>query len=326
MKKVLVTGGAGYIGSHIVRKLLRSGYEVVVYDSLVYGHRDAIPENVNFVKGDLADKVLLEKTFVENSFDAVMHFAGFAYVGESVENPKKYFENNVVNGLNLLNSCVRHNVKKFIFSSSCSVYGTPISLPITENEKKSPESPYGETKLIFEKFLNWYDTAYGLKYVSLRYFNAAGADDSGIIGEHHDPETHLIPLVLDVAIGKRDNIKIFGIDYDTKDGTCIRDYIHVNDLADIHIKSLENLEEESKEYNVGVGKGYSVKEIIEICREVTGHEIPTIESRRRAGDPPKLYADASKIKEELNWEPRYGIREIIESAWKWHKKRFGSGG
>ncbi len=321
MSKVLVTGGAGYIGSHVIRKLLSDGFEVVVYDNLIYGHRGAVPENAIFIEGDLSDLELLEKTFSEHSFDSVVHFAGFTYVGESVKEPKKYFENNVVSGLNLLNACVKHGVKKFIFSSSCSVYGNPDSLPLVEEEKKSPESPYGESKLIFEKFLKWYDGAYGLKYVSLRYFNAAGADESGEIGEDHDPETHLIPLILDVALGKRENIKIFGTDYDTNDGTCIRDYIHVNDLAEIHVLSLKDLDKgnKSKWYNVGVGKGYSVKEIIEMCREVTGHEIPVIESGRRAGDPAELYADSSKVKEELNWIPKYDLRMIIESAWKWQK-------
>ena len=323
VKKILVTGGAGYIGSHIVRRLLEEGHEVMVYDNLVYGHREAVPGSVGFIKGDLSDIKLLDKTFLENDFYAVMHFAAFAFVGESVENPKKYFENNVVSGLNLLNACVKHGVKKFIFSSSCAVYGTPLVLPISEKEKKSPESPYGESKLIFERFLKWYDLAYGLKYVSLRYFNAAGADDSGEIGEHHDPETHLIPLVLDVAVGRRDNIKVFGTDYNTNDGTCIRDYIHVNDLAEVHVKSLENLKEESKEFNVGVGKGHSVKEIIDVCREVTGHAIPTVETGRRSGDPPKLYTDPTLLKKELDWEPKYDLRAIIESAWNWHKKKFG---
>jgi UDP-glucose 4-epimerase len=321
--KIFVTGGAGYIGSHAVRRLLGAGHEVVVFDNLIYGHRESVPESVRFVEGELSDKKLLERTFEENEFDAVMHFAGFAYVGESVEKPGKYFWNNVVSGLNLLDACVKYNVKKFIFSSSCAVYGTPLKLPIVEDEKKDPESPYGETKFVFENFLRWYDKAHGLKYVSLRYFNAAGADESGEIGEDHDPETHLIPLVLDAALGRRGEIKIFGTDYETPDGTCVRDYIHVNDLADVHVLALDKLGGESKEYNVGVGEGYSVKEIIDMAREITGKEILAVESSRRAGDPPELYADSSKLREDLGWEPKYDLRKIIESAWNWHKKRFG---
>jgi len=239
--KILVTGGAGFIGSQVVKKLLGDNYEVVVYDSLVNGHREFVPEKAKFVKGDLYDMNLLESVFNENNFDAVMHFAGFTSMGESVENPMKYFKNNIVNGLNILNVCVKNGVKKFIFSSSAGVYGTPENLPITESENRKPENPYGETKLIFENFLKSYDKAYGLKSVCLRYFNASGADRNLEIGEDHTPETHLIPLILDVALGRRDSINIFGTDYDTKDGPCIRDYVHVEDLANAHIKALEKI-------------------------------------------------------------------------------------
>ncbi|HLD02802.1 MAG TPA: UDP-glucose 4-epimerase GalE [Candidatus Nanoarchaeia archaeon] len=317
--KVLVTGGAGYIGSHVVRRLLQKNHEVIMLDNLSRGHIESVPKEAVFIKGDLADKKVLEKLFSEYKIDAVMHFAAFAYVGESIKEPKKYFKNNVENGLNLLDACARHGVKKFIFSSSCAVYGTPENLPITEDSKKHPESPYGETKMIFENHLADYDRKHGLKFISLRYFNAAGADDSGEIGEHHDPETHLIPLVLGVALGKRENIAIFGKDYPTNDGTCMRDYVHVNDLADAHLLALENLGKESKFYNVGTGSGYSVKEIVDACTKITGHDIPVVDEARRQGDPPALYADSSKIKKELGWKPKYDLGRIIETAWKWHK-------
>lgn len=317
--KILVTGGAGYIGSHVVRKLLQANHDVIIYDNLSRGHKESVPKEATFVKGDLADKNALEKLFLENRIDAVMHFAAFAYVGESVKEPEKYFKNNVEYGLNLLDACARHGVKKFIFSSSCAVYGTPEKLPITEDSRKHPESPYGETKMIFENHLTNYDKKHGLKFVALRYFNAAGADDSGQIGEHHDPEPHLIPLVLDVALGKRKSIAIFGKDYPTKDGTCIRDYVHVNDLADAHLLALEKLGNESKFYNLGTGSGYSVKEIIEACKKITQCPIPVVHEARRPGDPAALYSDSSKIKKELGWKPKYNLDKIIETAWKWHK-------
>jgi len=320
--KVLVTGGAGFIGSHTTRKLVNSGHEVVVFDNLVYGHREFVPPKAVFIEGDLSDKELLEKVFSENKIDAVMHFAAYAFAGESVEKPEKYFTNNIVYGLNLLNVCAKNDVKKFIFSSSCSVYGTPDKLPVSEGEKKDPESPYGETKLIFEKFLKWYHKIHGLDFISLRYFNAAGADESLEIGEHHEPETHLIPLIFDVALGKRQNLRIYGTDYGTKDGTCVRDYIHVNDLADAHIVALENVKGKSSAYNLGIGRGYSVREIIKVCEEITGKKIAVKESERREGDPDALYSDSSKVKRELGWSPKYGIREIVETAWNWHKKRF----
>ena len=317
---ILVTGGAGYIGSHVVRKLLKKGYDVIIYDNLIHGHEYAIPENAKFIKGDLADTDLLEKIFNENKIDAVMHFAAYASVGESVVNPKKYFQNNIINGINLLNKCQEHGIRKFIFSSSCAIFGTPTKLPITESETKKPENPYGETKLIFESILKRYDHAYGLKHINLRYFNASGADESGEIGEDHDPETHLIPLIFDVAIGKKSEIKIFGSDYNTPDGTCIRDYVHVNDLANVHVLALESLKNESMSFNIGVGKGYSVNEIIKICEEITGKEIKKINTGRRDGDPPELFADSSKLQNELKWKPEYDIKDIISSAWIWHQK------
>jgi len=321
MEKVLVTGGAGYIGSHVVKELLRKDYEVVVYDSLVEGHREFVPEGVGFVEGCLSDEMLLDKTFSENNFDSVMHFAAFTSVEESVRNPKKFHDNNVMNGMNLLNACLRHNVMRFIFSSSAGVYGIPENLPVEEDCDKNPVNPYGETKLVFEKLLESYDKSCGLKSVSLRYFNASGADDSLEIGEDHKPETHLIPLVLDAASGRRENIHVFGTDYNTHDGTCIRDYVHVSDLADVHILALENLLEREC-FNVGVGKGFSVKEVIDMCKKITGKYIKVIETERRLGDPAELYADSSKLKKEFGWEPKHDLKDIVQSAWDWHKKRF----
>ncbi len=256
-KKILVTGGAGYIGSNCVRALQKNGYEVIVFDNLVYGHRKALPENVAFIEGDLSDKKLLSELFKKYSVAAVVHFAAYAYVGESMENPRKYFINNYVNGLNLLNAMVENHVNKIVFSSSCAIFGIPEKIPISEDLPTSPINPYGETKLMFEKTLDWYEKAYGLKSVCLRYFNAAGADFG--VGEDHNPETHLIPLILQVALGKRENIKIFGTDYPTEDGTCIRDYIHISDLSEAHVLSLKHLFEKNKsgKYNLGSEKGYS---------------------------------------------------------------------
>lgn len=318
--RILVTGGAGYIGSNCAYKLLEAGHDVVVYDNLVYGHKESLPENAVFVEGDLSDTAKLDSVFKKHKIDAVMHFAAYAYVGESVENPRKYFQNNYVNGLNLLNATVDNGVKNIIFSSTCAIFGVPENIPITEELPKDPINPYGLAKLMFEKTLDWYDKAYGLKSICLRYFNAAGADFG--IGEDHEPETHLIPLILQVALGKRKEIKIFGTDYPTKDGTCVRDYIHITDLSDAHILALEKLMESGKSdrYNLGVGKGHSVKEIIEISREVTGHHILAVETGRRPGDPPVLIADSAKIKKELGWEPKHDIKDIIKSAWEWHSK------
>ncbi len=317
--KILVTGGAGYIGSHAVRMLLQSNYKVIVYDNLVNGHKESLPAEAELVVGDLNDKEKLDKLFKKNNFDVVMHFAAFIEVGESMKNPAKFYRNNVANTLNLLEAMVNNNIKKIIFSSTAALFGYPDKIPISETTKKCPVNVYGRTKLIIEQMLSDFDAAYDLKFISLRYFNAAGADFG--IGEDHNPETHLIPLVLQVALGKRKEIKIFGIDYKTKDGTCIRDYIHVTDLVDAHMLALNKLLSANKSnfYNLGNGRGYSVKEIIEVAREITGHPIPAIKSKRRSGDPAVLIADSTKIQKELGWKPKYGLKEIIKSAWEWHK-------
>lgn len=319
--KILVTGGAGYIGSHTVVELVERGNEVIVLDNLVKGHRQAVIKG-KLIEGDILDFVKLDEVFSNNKIDAVMHFAADSLVGESVVNPKKYFNSNIIGSLNLLNIMLKYNIKYFIFSSTAAVYGEPISVPIEEEHPTQPTNPYGESKLALEKILRWYDQAYGLKYVSLRYFNAAGAHYSGEIGEDHRPETHLIPIVLQTALKQREYVEIFGDDYDTPDGTCIRDYIHVTDLAIAHILALEHLVKggESKIYNLGHGKGLSVKEIIKVAEKVTGIKIPTKIGKRRPGDPAKLIASSKKIKKELNWVPQNeDINIIIESAWKWHK-------
>lgn len=317
--KILVTGGAGYIGSHAVRRLLQNNYEVVVYDSLINGHKESLPAEAELFVGDLNDKEKLDKLFKENNFDAVIHFAGFIEVGESMKNPAKFYRNNVVNTLNLLEAMVNNNIKKIIFSSTAALFGYPDEIPIKEETKKNPVNVYGRTKLIIEQMLQDFDVAYGLKFIALRYFNASGADFG--IGEDHNPETHLIPLVLQVALGKRKSISIFGTDYPTKDGTCIRDYIHVTDLVDAHMLALKKLLSTNKSnyYNLGNGNGYSVREIIEIAREITGHKIPAVKSERRAGDPAVLIADSTKIQKELGWKPKHDLKKIIKSAWEWHK-------
>jgi len=309
--KILVTGGAGYIGSVIVKKLIDNKHEVVVLDDLSQGHLEAIDKKAIFVKANLSE---INNVFKKFKFDAVIHMAAHSLVGESMENPKKYFDNNVVNGINLLNVMLENNCKKIVFSSSASVYGEPSKVPIKEDFELKPSNFYGETKLIFEKILEWYKKAYGLKYTSLRYFNAAGAIKE--CGEDHKPETHLIPIILQVALGKRKEINIFGDDYKTKDGTCIRDYIHVSDLADAHILALEK----DGIFNLGSEQGYSVKEIVEIARKVTGKEIKVKISDRRAGDPAVLVASSEKIKKELCWKAKFGIKDIIKSAWDWHSK------
>ena len=322
---ILVTGGAGYIGSHACLRLKEDGHRVVVYDNLVYGHAESALD-WEIVTGDLADTVKLRETFAANRFDAVMHFAAYAYVGESVENPQKYFDNNVVKGLNLLNVMNEFGVKKLIFSSTCATYGEPVTDYIDEDHPQNPINPYGESKLFFEKIINRYSEAYGLKAISLRYFNAAGADPEGRIGESHDPETHLIPLVLKTAKGERDSISIFGDDYDTPDGTCIRDYIHVLDLADAHILALNRLDEfdGNRFYNLGNGTGFSVKEVISCAERITGVKVRTEITKRREGDPARLVAGAKLARKELGWKPEYAELEgIIESAWNWEKsKRF----
>lgn len=317
---ILVTGGAGYIGSHVVKELLETDHQVVVYDNLQKGHQEAVLGGV-FVEGDLADRELLDRTFSEYDIEAVIHLAADSLVGESMENPAKYYRNNLVNGLNLLDAMVKHNVKKIVFSSTAAVYGDVEEVPITEDLPKDPTSVYGKSKLFFEEIMKDYDQAYGLKFVSLRYFNASGADESGQIGEDHNPESHLIPIVLQKTLGLRDKLAIFGTDYPTRDGSCVRDYIHVTDLAQAHILGIEALAagKESEIYNLGNGDGYSVKEVINVASEVVGKEIEAVEGDRRAGDPATLIASSDRIREDLAWNPQYGdLKTIIETAWKWH--------
>lgn len=319
---VLVAGGAGYIGSHVNKELNMRGYKTIVFDNLVYGHKEHVKWG-GFVFGCLSDIDQVRAVFKQYDVGAVMHFAAFAYVGESVSDPQKYYINNVQNTLNLLRVMQENNVENFIFSSTCATYGNPIEIPITEKHPQNPVNPYGETKLMVEKVLRDYNHAYGLNYVSLRYFNAAGADPDCEIGEWHEPETHLIPLVLDVAHGKREHIKIFGTDYNTVDGTCIRDYIHVKDLAIAHILAVEHLmnNRESVCLNLGNGKGFSVREVIEMVSAITQKKIRAIDSDRRPGDPPVLIGSSEKIREMLKWEPNYyDLPTIISTAWKWHRK------
>lgn len=321
--RILVTGGAGYIGSHIAQEL-RKKYKVIVFDNLSNGHIKAVPKDVVFVKGDLSNKKLISKTIKENKINAIIHLAGSILVGESVKDPHKYFQNNIINGLNLLNAVRDNGVRFIVFSSSAAVYGEPIKIPVKEDHPTCPTSPYGLTKLIFEQILGWYDIAYGIRFISLRYFNAAGADPSGEIGEDHNPETHLIPLVLQVAQGKRREIKIFGTDYKTKDGTCIRDYIHVTDLATAHILALQALlkGKESSIYNLGNGKEYSVREVIETAKQVTNKEIKIVKAERRSGDPAVLVASSQKINKELGWRPKFrDLKAIIKTAWLWQQKK-----
>ena len=316
---VLVVGGAGYIGSHAARVLQRKGYEVIVYDNLSTGYRE-LAEGFELIVGDISDSAKLSAAL--RRCDAVMHFAAHAYVGESVTNPKKYFRNNVTAALSLLDAVMESRVRKFIFSSTCAVYGNPMKVPITEDNPRQPVNPYGATKLTFENALEAYARAYGLKYVSFRYFNAAGADDSGDIGEKHEPETHLIPLIFDAIQGKRAALEIFGDDYPTSDGTCIRDYIHVNDLAEAHALGLEYLNHaESAAMNLGTGRGYSVKEVVTKVEHVTGHTVPTHIGPRRAGDPAELVADPSMAEKLLKWKARRSLEEIVATAWNWAKKK-----
>lgn len=319
MKTLLITGGAGYIGSHTVAKLTANGYDCVVLDNLSYGHRDAV-KNVPFVQLDLREKGKLDAIFHQYDFDAVLHFAGVTYVGESVENPQKYYDNNVIGTFNLLRTMQAHHVNKIVFSSSCAVYGEPEKLPLDETHPLLPLSPYGQTKAIVEKMLADYHKAYGLSYVALRYFNAAGADEKALIGESHDPETHIIPLVLQTILNKRPTVTVFGQDYPTPDGTCLRDYVHVNDLATAHMSALES--DFVGCLNLGTGRGYSVREIIDMCENVSGKKCPVIFGPRRQGDAPALYADARKAREVLNWIPeKTSLRDMIETAWRWEQNR-----
>ena len=319
---ILVCGGAGYIGSHTVKELLDRGYDVLVADSLETGHKSAVDRRAKLFVGNLMDEQFMDSVFQENKIEAVIDFAAYSLVGESVTNPLKYFENNVCGTLALLKKMKQYDVKYIVFSSTAATYGEPENIPILENDKTIPTNPYGESKLIIEKMLRWFDEAYGIKYCALRYFNAAGAHISGEIGEDHSPETHLIPIILQVALGKREKISIFGNDYDTQDGTCIRDYIHVTDLADAHILALEKIKKENKSavYNLGNGKGFSVKEVIEMTRKVTGKIIPEEIAPRRAGDPSILIASSEKVTKELQWNPKYdSLEKIIDTAWNWHK-------
>lgn len=317
---ILVTGGAGYIGSHTVKLLRKRGYEVVIIDNLSRGHKEALPEGVPFEKVDLLDYEGLYSSIKKYPIEALIHFAAFAYVGESVENPAMYYRNNVVGSYNLINAAKEAGVNKFVFSSTCSVYGNPETVPMSESDTPAPINPYAKTKLMIENMLEDYDTSFGSKYVALRYFNAAGDSEDGDIGESHDPEPHLIPLVLFAALGKGEKVNIYGDDYPTKDGTCIRDYIHVNDLADAHIRALEYLKagNNSTVVNLGTGVGYSVKEIVDIASEVTGKKIRADIVARRPGDPATLIADNKKAREVLGWKPEYDLKRILETAWKWH--------
>ena len=322
MINVLVCGGAGYIGSHTVYELIERGHSVVVVDSLIKGHKAAVHNEAKFYLGDIRDEEFMDRVFKENNIDAVIDFAAFSLVGESVNEPFKYYENNVYGTLKLLEAMERAGVKKIVFSSTAATYGEPENDIIVESDKTNPTNPYGETKLTVEKMLKWADNAYGIKFVALRYFNAAGAHICGKIGEDHSPETHLIPIILQTALGQREKMFIFGDDYDTPDGTCVRDYIHVTDLADAHIKALEKLfkTNESGIYNLGNGKGFSVKEVIEKAKKVTGKDFKVEIEARRSGDPSTLIASSEKAIKELGWKPKFNtLDKIIETAWNWHK-------
>ena len=320
---ILVTGGAGYIGSHACKALARAGYLPVTYDNLSRGHRDAVRWGP-LIEGDLGDRGRLEEALRSHAIAAVMHFAAFAYVGESVEQPGLYFRNNTVNSLTLFEAMLAAGVKRIVFSSTCATYGLPETMPITEDAPQRPVNPYGESKLMIERALHWLDGAEGLRHAALRYFNAAGADPEGEIGEHHDPETHLIPLILDAAAGRRPAIDIYGTDYPTPDGTAIRDYIHVQDLAEAHVLALRHLlgGGESLALNLGTGEGHSVRATIAAAEAVTGRAIPRRETKRRPGDPPMLVADPARARQRLGWTPRLSdLERIIATAWDWHQKR-----
>lgn len=317
---ILVAGGAGYIGSHVCKNLSKRGYEVIVYDNLSHGYHDFAKWG-NFILGDTCDSTQLDLVFTKNKIDAVMHFCAFIEVGESVVEPEKYYTNNLKNTINLLEAMRRHHVNKMIFSSTAATYGMPVKIPIEEDDVKIPINPYGRTKLMIEHILEDYSQAYGLKNIRFRYFNAAGADPDKEIGEAHVPESHLIPLVLDAAIGRRDSIKIFGTDYETKDGTAIRDYIHVYDLADAHIRGVQYLLDggETNYFNLGVGDGFSVREVIDTVKKVTKKDFKVVETERRAGDPPYLIAKSDKAKSFLGWKIKYNLEDMVKTAWEWHQ-------
>lgn len=317
----IVLGGAGYIGSHAVNKLIENNYDVIVVDNLQSGHEEAINSKAKFYKGDIRDKNFLSNVFKKENIDGVFHFAANSIVGESMKEPLMYFNNNVYGMQILLEVMNEHNVNKIVFSSTAATYGEPKKVPITEDMETCPTNTYGETKLVMEKMMKWCDKAYGMKYVALRYFNVAGAEDDGSIGEDHNPETHLIPIVLQAALGKRDHITIFGDDYDTEDGTCVRDYVHVVDLVEAHILAMKYLTHggESNTFNLGSSQGFSVKEIVETARKVTDKNIKAIIGERRAGDPSKLIASSDKARKILGWNPiRTNIENIIKDAWLWH--------
>ncbi len=322
MKNILVIGGAGYIGSHMVRMLAKQGYNPVVFDNLSKGHREAVA-NYPFELGDLGDKARLTEVFKKYGIEAVMHFAAFAEVGESVKEPSKYYHNNVAKVLDLLDALVENDIKYFVFSSTAATFGEPVRPKIDESHPQNPINPYGNTKLMVEKILADFDTAYGLKATALRYFNASGADDSGEIGESHNPETHLIPIVLQAAAGKRASIKMFGTDYPTPDGTCVRDYVHVNDLARAHILALEKMFKDnvSERFNLGSGNGFSVAEIVKEAKRITGIDFTVEKALRRDGDPAVLVADSAKAERILGWKPQYNLTRIIETAWNWEQHR-----
>ena len=317
--KVLITGGAGYIGATAVRLLLKHGHEVTALDNLSQGHREAVPEKARLVIADLSDRETLTDLFRESKFDAVMHFAAVALVGDSMKYPERYFRNNVTNSLNLLECCAANHVSRFVFSSTAAVFGDPQTPLIVESSPKAPLNPYGESKLQVEAMLRWFQQIHGVRYAVLRYFNVAGAWDDH--GEHHDPESHLIPIVLQVAMGKRASVSVFGKDYPTPDGTCVRDYVHIYDLAMAHSLVMDALKDrEALAYNLGNGNGFSVRQVIEAARKITGHAIPVVESPRRPGDPPVLVASSEKIGKELGWKAKYATLEsIIETAWEWHR-------
>jgi UDP-glucose 4-epimerase len=319
---VLVVGGAGYIGSHCVRQLVAAGHRPVVLDNLVFGHRPAVAPGIPFYDANLGDVEQVVPLLRQEKIELVMHFAAYCYVGESVTNPLKYYENNLVAPLRLLSAMLTANVKKFVFSSTCATYGIPEKLPMTEDLPQAPINPYGQTKLDVENALKALATAHGLSFAAFRYFNAAGAAEDGTIGEDHDPETHLIPLAIDAAVGKRPNLQIFGTDYPTPDGTCLRDYVHVDDLSRAHIAIFDRLAHPGARffYNLGTGKPFSVREVIRSVEKITGKKVPTIEAPRRAGDPPALFADSSKAQRELGWKVKFpDVDSIVATAWKWHQ-------
>ncbi len=321
---VLVTGGAGYVGSHAVKALLSEGHRVTVLDNLTTGHREFVPENL-LVVGEISDAEFLSNVFTRGRFQAVMHFAAHAYVGESVTDPAKYYRNNVGATMILLEAMRKFDVRDFVFSSTCATYGIPETLPLTESTQQNPVNPYGRTKWMVEQICNDYAHAYGLRCVFLRYFNAAGADPDATIGEDHSPETHLIPLALDALVGRRDALHVFGRDYDTPDGTCIRDYVHVGDLASGHTRALRWIAETGRTdaFNLGSESGFSVLQVLETIERVTGRRVPTVDAPRREGDPPRLVADSSLARRMLDWRPQFSkLETIIETAWRWHQRRF----